>query len=214
MVSLIAFLVSAGLTPYLIRRISENYRAAKARKAEMEAIVNTEKTVDATKLVVGQDIYIVCGNRFYGFEKGKVVNVTPSGVEVLTAGELLRFDSNNIPVFLGSQTKLLVGQEVDVAYSQRGDRRGKVVKVTPTGVEVQVTDLMRFNNDGYEVDDCRRDRVGFGPTPGDRFYTFLWQSAPEFAPWFLDDMPFAERRALIEQQRRDYEAKKTNKVPN
>lgn len=102
-----------------------------------------------------------------------MVSVTPSGVEVKTEPELLRFDNNNIPVFLGSQTTLVVGQEVDVAYSQRGNRRGKVVKVTPTGVEVQVTDLMRFNNDGYEVDDCRRDRVGFGPTPGTSFTCFF-----------------------------------------
>jgi hypothetical protein len=194
MMSLVAFLVSAGLTPYLIRRISENYRAAKARKAEMDAIVNTKT------LVVGQDVYIVCGHRVYGYEKGKVVKVTPSGVEVRTAGELLRIDTNNIPVFIAGQTTLVVGQDVAVAYSQRKDREGKVVKVTPTGVEVQVTDLMRFDNDGYEVDDCRRDRIGFGPSPEDKFHTSLWQSAPEFGPWHLDDMPFAERKHLVDNQ--------------
>lgn len=83
-----------------------------------------------------------------------------------------------------------------------------MVKVTPSGVEVQVADLLRFDNDGNELDVSRRDRLGFGPSPEDKFYTSLWQSAPEFGPWHLDDMPFPERTALLEQKARDYEAKK------
>lgn len=93
-----------------------------------------------------------------------------------------------------------------MAYSQRGNRKGKVVNVTPTGVEVQVTDLLSFDSNGGETDDCRRDRIGFGPSPGDKFFNSLWFSAPEFAPWYLDDVPFAERTALIEQQGRDWQA--------
>jgi hypothetical protein len=34
----------------------------------------------------------------------------------------------------------------------------------------------------------------------------LWHFAPEFAPWELDDSPFAERTGLMEQARRDHEA--------
>ncbi len=60
--------------------------------------------------------------------------------------------TNNIPVFIVGQTTLVVGQDVDVAYTRRKDRRGKVVKVTPAGVEVEVADLLRFGNDGYELD--------------------------------------------------------------
>ena len=144
--------------------------------------------------------YWFCGQR------GKVVKVTPKGVDVQTAGELLRFDTNNIPVFIVGQTTLVVGQDVDVAYCQRKDRRGKVVKATPSGVEVQVADLLRFDNDGYELDVSRRDRLGFGPSPEDKFYTSLWQTAPEFGPWHLDDMPFAERTALLEQKNREWKA--------
>jgi len=164
--------------------------------------------VDTKTLVVGQDVYMFNDAYPHWFcsQSGKVVKVTPTGVEVQTAGELLRFDTNNIPVFIVGQTTLVVGQDVDVAYAQRKDRKGKVVKVTPTGVEVEVADLLQFDNDGYELDISRRDRLGFGPSPEDKFYTFLWQSAPEFAPWHLDDMPFAERTALLEQKTREVKA--------
>ena len=166
--------------------------------------------MDTRTLVVGQDVYMFNDHYPHWFcgQRGKVVRVTPKGVEVQTAGELLRFDTNNIPVFIGGQTTLVVGQDVDVAYCQGKDRRGKVVKVTPSGVEVEVADLLRFDNDGYELDVSRRDRLGFGPSPGDKFYNSLWYSAPEFAPWHLDDIPFAERTALLEQAARDYEAER------
>jgi hypothetical protein len=165
--------------------------------------------MDTTKLVVGQDVYMFNDHYPYWFcgQRGKVVKVTPEGVDVQTAGELLRFDTNNIPVFIVGQTTLVVRQDVDVAYCQRKDRKGKVVKATPSGVEVQVADLLRFDNDGYELDVSRRDRLGFGPSPEDKFYTFLWQAAPEFGPWHLDDMPFAERTAWLEQRIRDFRAR-------
>ena len=161
--------------------------------------------MDTTKLVVGQNVYMFLDQYPHWFcnKTGKVVNVSPTVVDVQTDGELLRFDTNNIPVFIVGQTRLVVGQDVDVAYCHRKDRRGKVVKVTPTGVEVEVADVLRFGNDRYELDDCRRDRLGFGPSPGDKFYNSLWFSAPEFGPWHLDDMTFAERTALLEQAARE-----------
>ena len=146
--------------------------------------------MDTKALVVGQEVFMFNRNYPVWFcsNHGKVVKVTPSGVEVQTAGEVLRFDTNSIPVFIVGQPTLVVGQDVDVAYCQRKDRKGKVVKVTPTDVEVEVTDLLRFGNNGTETDASRRDRLGFGPSPDDKFHTTLWQSAPEFArsafgPW-------------------------------
>src|ERR1019366_7990352 len=81
---------------------------------------------------------------------------------------------------------------------------GKVVKVTPEGVDVQVVDLqtadlIRFDTSGKETDVSRRDRLGFGPSE-DPFYNSLWHSAPEFGPWHLDDMPFEKRKHLLENQ--------------
>jgi hypothetical protein len=106
---------------------------------------------------------------------------------------------------------LVVGQDVYMFNDHYPHwfcgQRGKVVKVTPNGVDVQTAgELLRFDNDGYELDVSRRDRLGFGPSPEDKFYTSLWQSAPEFAPWHLDDMPFAERTALLEQKNRELKA--------
>ena len=166
------------------------------------------QTIAPAKYVVGQDVYMFLDSYPHWFcnQSGKVVKVMPTGVEVQTAGELLRFDTNNIPVFIVGQTTLVVGQDVDVAYCQRKDRRGKVVKVTPTSVEVEVADLLRFDNHGKETDASRRERLGFGPSPGDKFYNFLWFSAPEFQPWVLDDIPFAERTALLEQKYREWKA--------
>jgi hypothetical protein len=175
--------------------------------------------MDTTRPVVGQDVYMFNDHypTWFWEQRGKVVKVTRSGLEVEVV-DLLRFDTNDIPAFIVGQTPLVVGQDVDVVYSQHKDRkgktvrvtasgverdrRGKVVKVTPEGVDVEVVDLLRFDNDGYELDVSRRDRFGFGPSPEDKFYTALWESAPEFAPWHLDDMPFAERTALLEQHAR------------
>jgi len=165
--------------------------------------------VDTKTLVVGQDVYMFLDPypKWFCGQRGKVIKITPTGVEVEVA-ELLRFDTNNIPVFIVGQTTLVVGQDVCVAYCQRKDRKGKVVKVTPTAVEVEVADLLQFDNNGYELDVSRRDRLGFGPSPEDRFLNFLWFSAPEFQPWHLDDIPFAERTALLEQQAREVKAER------
>ena len=83
--------------------------------------------MDTTKLAVGQDVYMLNDHYPYWFcgQRGKVAEVTPKGVDVQTAGELLRFDTNSIPVFMVGQTTLVVGQDVDVAYCQRKDRRAR-----------------------------------------------------------------------------------------
>jgi hypothetical protein len=105
---------------------------------------------------------------------------------------------------------LVVGQDVYMVRSEiYALGKGKVAKVTPDGVEVHSgNELLRFDKDGNELDVSRRDRLGFGPSPESKFHTVLWQSAPEFGPLHLDDIPFAERTALLEQSTRDYEAKK------
>lgn len=85
-------------------------------------------------------------------------------------------------------TKLVVGQEVHMITCECYEGKdGTVVEVTPSGVEVRATGggLYRFDNNGYELDVDRRDRLGFGPSPGDTFHNVLWFSAPEFQPWRL-----------------------------
>jgi hypothetical protein len=87
-------------------------------------------------------------------------------------------------------SKLVVGEDVYMypGHSAYGYWKGRVVKSTSTGVEVQLLDdwpgesLIRFCNDGTEFE-CRRNM----------------NVAPEQQPWILDDMPFAERRAAIEK---------------
>jgi len=168
------------------------------------SLQDRKTAMDTKTLVVGQNVYMLKPPYPFWFciDEGKVVKVTPEGVDVQTVEETLRFDTNNIPVFIVGQTTLVVGQDVDVAYCQRKDKRGKVLRVTPSGVEVQVADLIQFDTNGKERDASRRDRLGFGPSPDDNFYTFLWQSAPEFGPWHLDEMPFEERTAKIEHHQR------------
>jgi hypothetical protein len=71
---------------------------------------------------------------------------------------------------------------------------GKVVEVSPSSVSVETDGgRFRFSNNGKECDiNGKEYDVGFGP---------------ECGPWELDDMPFAERTALLEQERRDWDAK-------
>lgn len=108
--------------------------------------------MDTKTLVVGREVYMFCGSEFYGFEKGKVVKVTSAGVEVLVGASIIRFDNN--------------------------------------GTELEVE---------------RRKRHGFEPEPGfghDRFMQSIWYTAPGCGPWQLDDMPFEERTAKIEHHQR------------
>jgi hypothetical protein len=108
-------------------------------------------------LVVGQEVHIVSG--VYGC-KGRVVTVTPDSVEVLVEAykedELLRAISEWPPE----------------------DQKNFIA--------VNKAKLFRFDKDGNETDASRRDRLGFGPSPDDKFHTVLWDTAPECQPWHLD----------------------------
>jgi hypothetical protein len=104
-------------------------------------------------------------------------------------------------------TKLKVGQSVLMFCGDKcyGSARGEVVKITLAGVEVKSAELwgqdsrrmkeigiIRFDNNGIELEVDRRKRHGFEPGPGfahDRFMQSIWYSAPECGPWRLDDMP-------------------------
>jgi hypothetical protein len=150
--------------------------------------------MDTTTLVVGQDVYMLKPPYpfWFCFDEGKVVKVTPEGLDV----------------------QVVDRQTANAAYCQRKERGDKAIKITPSRgketdvgrrVEVQVADLqtadmIRFDTSGQETDVSRRDRLGFGPSPEDKFYTSLWYSAPEFGPWHLDDMPFEKRKHLLENQ--------------
>jgi preprotein translocase subunit YajC len=181
--------------------------------------------MDTKTLVVGQDVRVHRRNCYYG---GKVVKVTSSGVEVQTDydKEPLRFDSNGrdgtgtfeCGPALDTKT-LVVGQEV---YMSSGIYccEGKVVKVTPNGVEVQVSRDHREEHvsiGGVELlprpsydellhfDENRRSYVTELPSSYDGtahpLSPWRWDGNGTFecGPWYIDDMPFAEREALFER---------------
>jgi hypothetical protein len=79
---------------------------------------------------------------------------------------------------------LVVGQDV---YMLSGVYlcKGKVVKITPLSVDVQTTSegLLRFDSYGKGCD----------------------EGTHECGPWYIDDIPFAERTALCEQEARNYQ---------
>jgi hypothetical protein len=105
--------------------------------------------MDTKTLVVGQVVYMFCGHRCYGVAEGKVVKITPEGVEVKSAE---RWGQN----------------------SRRLEEIG----------------IIRFDNNGVELEVDRRKRHGFEPEPGfshDRFMQSVWNGAPECGPWQLDD---------------------------
>ena len=93
--------------------------------------------------------------------------------------------------------KLVVGQEVFLVSNEVYCNVGKVAAVTSSGVDVQTADeLIRFDNNGKETEASRRDRLGFGPSPGDKFHNVLWFSAPEFQPWEMEDISDEELAAF------------------
>ena len=105
---------------------------------------------------------------------------------------------------------LVVGQKVHMVTCEfYAGKDGTVVKATPSGVEVRAIDgeLHRFDDKGYELDVDRRERLDIRPSPESNFHTALWQSAPEFQPWHLVDIPFAartpdsKRKPVIRKQR-------------
>jgi len=108
-------------------------------------------------LTVGQEIRI--GSGVYGC-KGTVVKVSPDGMDVLVEpfkeDELLRAISKYPPE----------QQKESIAANK--------------------AKLFRFDKDGNETDESRRDRLGFGPSPDDKFHTALWYTAPECQPWHLE----------------------------
>jgi hypothetical protein len=57
---------------------------------------------------------------------------------------------------------LVVGQDVYMFSSGIYLNKGKVVKATPSGVDVQTDgqELLRFDNNGKETYASRRDRLG------------------------------------------------------
>lgn len=106
--------------------------------------------VNTKTLVVGQDVYMFSG--VYG-NTGKVVKVTPLGVDVQTADEVLHFDTNG---------------------------RSYVTELQPS-----------YDPTAHPLSPWRWDGNG----------TY------ECGPWELDDMPFAERTALLEQRWADWRRK-------
>ena len=82
---------------------------------------------------------------------------------------------------------LVAGQDVSM-FSGCYRTGSKVVKVTPEGVDVDAYELLHFDKDG-------RSYLTELPGPQD------WKpnGTYECGPWYLDDMPFTERTALLEQ---------------
>jgi len=93
---------------------------------------------------------------------------------------------------------LVVGQDVSM-FSGCYRTGGKVVKVTPSGVDVQTSgELLHFDDNGRSYvtelpSSYRSTAHPLSPWGWDGNGTY------ECGPWYLDDMPFTERTALLEQ---------------
>jgi hypothetical protein len=127
-----------------------------------------------------------------------------SGLVLLSSPRLTEAGRVEMEGIMGIDTKkLVVGQEVYMVCGEiYSPSKGKVAKVTPDGVEVQCgNERLRFDNDGNELDESRRERLGFGPSPESKFHTILWQCAPEFQPYHLDDIPEPAAREREERTR-------------
>ena len=109
--------------------------------------------MDTKKLVVGQDVYVV-SNDGRDFMQGKVTEVTPESVEVITA-----------PHVLGVENLPQVNYDVD---------------------RLSWVGSMRFDSEGKNGTDGHEGMNEFG---------FDWY------PWHIDDVPYAERKALRGQGR-------------
>jgi hypothetical protein len=99
--------------------------------------------------------------------------------------------------------KLVIGQDV---YMIAGPYicLGKVVEVMLSGTVVRTEvqsnitrpgELLRFDQNGKQCDNNGRAYDIWANDVGTH----------EAGPWRLDDIPFAERTALLEQARQDYE---------
>jgi hypothetical protein len=110
---------------------------------------------------------------------------------------------------------LVVGQDVYMFSGCYGNK-GKVVKVTPSGADVQ-TGVMQDNGtwNAHELlhfDNNGRSYVTELPSSYDSAAHPLspwgWNGngTYECGPWELDDVPFADRTALLEQKAREWKA--------
>jgi diguanylate cyclase (GGDEF)-like protein len=192
---------------------------------------------DVGKLVVGQEVYVFCESEVYGFWKGKVVKITSANVEVLVAESIIHFGYDGTELGVEPRKKpfpafpwcldynmsfeeraakiehherlwtiiktLVVGQEVWMVSGPyiKGECfiKGKVVKLSPV-VEVLESPygdrkggkLRRFCGDGTQSDGNRH---------------------PEFGPWRLDDMPFADRTALHVEAALRWRERQSEQIP-
>jgi hypothetical protein len=90
---------------------------------------------------------------------------------------------------------LVIGQDVYILSGPYYHSQGKVVNVNPSTVEVKTKDgeIMRFDKNGLWLD---WEPVGFRHPDG-------WLIAfPEWPQWEIDDIPFEDRTALMEQGRK------------
>jgi len=144
--------------------------------------------MDTSKLVVGQVVYMFCGATAYGFAKGEVVKITSEGVEVKSA-EL--WGPGHMEIASGSKDRG-IKITASVVDTERWGRESASEEVG----------IVRLDNNGIELEADRRKRHGFEPGPEfsqDRFMQSVWYGAPECGPWQLDELPFEERTAKIEE---------------
>lgn len=123
--------------------------------------------------------------------------------------------SGNVTVGKVDTKTWVVGQDVYMFSGCYGNK-GKVVKVTPSGADVQTGvmqndgtwnahELLHFDNNG-------RSYVTELPSSYDSTANPLspwrWNGNGTFecGPWVLDDIPFAERTGLLEQKGREWKA--------
>jgi hypothetical protein len=97
------------------------------------------------------------------------------------------------------KARFVVGQEIFLFGV--GRIVGKVVAVTPSGVDVQSDKdyiaSFSFDNDGKETEASRCKRLGLAPTPGDPFP--LQFGPPEWQPWVIDEASDEERDEISKQ---------------
>ena len=99
---------------------------------------------------------------------------------------------------------LVVGQDVYMLSGVYGNK-GKVVKVTPSGVDVQTTDeLLHFDNNGRSY--VTELPSSYNPS-SHPFSPWRWDGngTYECGPWHLDDIPFVERTAFLERRWADWQ---------
>jgi hypothetical protein len=178
--SVVIFFVGKLLTDHWLKLPAEPNNCGESEKRAM----------DTTKLVVGQEVYMFCGAECYGFAKGEVVKITSAGVEV-KSGELWGLGRMEIGSELTGRGIRITSSVVDTEFWGQESRR------------MEEIGIVRFDNNGIELEADRRKRHGFEPGPDfshDRFMQSVWYGAPECGPWQLDDMPFEERTAKIEER--------------